>query len=54
MQNSAAELKADADPYSNPVTSEARPELRVELLRKMDDIFQNITREEKNKMYDSF
>ena len=53
MQNSAAELKADADPYSNPVTSEARPELRVELLRKMDDIFQNITREEKNKMYDS-
>ena len=46
-----ADITNNADPYSNPVTAEIRPDLRASLLRKMDDIFETIPAHDKAKMY---
>ena len=46
-------MNTEADPYSNPISSEMHPELKVELSRNMEEIFQSISREEKNKMYEA-
>lgn len=48
-----SQLKNDTNPYSNPVTSSARLELRVELLHKMDAIFDSISQLDKAKMYEA-
>lgn len=47
-----ADIKNNADPYSNPVTAEVRPDLRTKLLRRMEDIFDTIPAPEKAKMYE--
>ncbi len=39
------------DPYSLPVTTVPKPEQRMHLLRKMDQIMQEINASEKNSMY---
>lgn len=44
-------MDAEVDPYSIPLTSGARPEQRVSLLRKMDEIIAGIPTEERNSMY---
>lgn len=49
----ARDLADNADPYSNPVTGEAKLEYRVDLLRQMDDIFQSIPADSKNEMYEA-
>ena len=46
-------MNSETDPYSNPVTSSARPELRIELLRKMDAVFDSVSAEQKSKMYEA-
>lgn len=47
------QIKTDTNPYSNPVTSSARLELRVELLHKLDTIFDSISQIDKAKMYEA-
>ncbi|BDC95528.1 DUF5312 domain-containing protein [Treponema saccharophilum] len=49
----ARDLADNVDPYTNPVTGEAKLEYRVELLRQMDDIFQSIPADSKNEMYEA-
>lgn len=46
-------MNSETDPYSNPVTGSARPELRIELLRKMDAVFDSVSSEQKSKMYEA-
>lgn len=46
-------MDTEADPYINPVSGQIRNELKVELVRNMEDIFQSISREDKNKMYEA-
>lgn len=48
-----AKLNSDINPYSNPVTGSARPELRLDLLHKMDAIFDSLTQLDKSKMYEA-
>lgn len=48
-----ASMNSEADPYSNEVTSSVRPELRLSLIHKMDDIFDRINQAEKSAMYES-
>ena len=47
-----AEIKTNVDPYSNPVTPEVRTDLRSGLLRKMEEIFDNIPSQDRAKMYE--
>ena len=48
-----SKLISETNPYTNSVTSSARPELRIELLRKMDAVFDSIPSEERSKMYEA-
>ncbi|MBB5226347.1 hypothetical protein DYE50_09235 [Treponema ruminis] len=53
MSAVTAEITTNVDPYSNPVTPEIRPDTRSNLLRRLDDIFENIPANEKKQMYDA-
>lgn len=53
MPETDSQIKNDTNPYSNPVTSSARLELRVELLHKMDAAFDGISQLDKAKMYEA-
>lgn len=53
MPETDAQIKNETNPYSNPVTSAARLELRVELLHKMDAAFDGISQLDKAKMYEA-
>lgn len=46
-------INTEANPYSNPVSTSSRPELRLELLHKMDAIFDSVSPADKARMYDS-
>ncbi|MCR4822831.1 MAG: DUF5312 domain-containing protein [Treponema sp.] len=46
-----SDIQANVDPYSNPVKAEIRPDLRISLIRKLDEIFETIPSDEKAKMY---
>ena len=47
------DIRTNADPYSNPVTAIIRPDTRTTLLRKLEDIFENIPAQDKAKMYEA-
>ena len=49
----AAKMSAEANPGPAPVPSEARAELKMKLSRAMEEIFQSVTRDEKDKMYEA-
>ena len=53
MPEVTEEIKTNADPYSNPVTADIKPEVRTSLLRKLEDIFSNIPETERAKMYNA-
>ncbi len=53
MQDFNNEMNENVDPYINPVTKEAKPELRIQLLHKMNDIFENLPTSDRQNMYDS-
>lgn len=53
MPNVIAEINENADPYSNPVSKDVHLELRVELVRNMENIFQNILPDSKQGMYEA-
>ncbi|MBQ0050927.1 MAG: hypothetical protein KBT11_02555 [Treponema sp.] len=53
MPEVSGNLNADVDPYTTQVTQTAKPELRMELLRKMDEIFDNIPAQDKTRMYEA-
>ncbi len=53
MPSVSEEMNENVDPYVNPVMSDVRLELRVDLLRNMDDIFSNIPPDLKRNMYDA-
>ena len=44
-------IDSDVDPYATPVTPESRPELRTTNLRRLDTIMQELTPDQKAKMY---
>ena len=52
MPQVASQMSSEVDPYSIPVEQGARPEMRVTLLRHMDDVMVNIPSEQKTIMYD--
>ena len=45
------DIKTNTDPYSNPVTPTIKPDTRSFLLRKLDDIFDTMTADNKARMY---
>ncbi len=47
------EMNENVDPYINPITPEAKPELRLQLLHKMNDIFETLHTSDRQNMYDS-
>ncbi len=49
----SSEMDTEADPYSGDISAEAKPEFRMTLLHHMDDIFADITKEDKARMYDA-
>lgn len=51
MPEVEAQFDSDVDPYSLPLTSDARPESRMALLRKMEAILQDMPADAKTKMY---
>ncbi len=51
MPQVASQMSSEVDPYSIPVAQGARPEMRVTLLRHMDDVMANIPSEQKSIMY---
>ncbi|MBQ4378039.1 MAG: hypothetical protein II821_02435 [Treponema sp.] len=51
MPETDSEIKHDTDPYATPVSAELRPDLRVSLLHKLEDIFENIPERDKGTMY---
>jgi len=53
MPEVAEDMNSNADPYSNPISTEVRLDLRVELLHHMDDILQNIPADCKKNMYEA-
>ena len=53
MPSVTKEMNESVDPYTNPIMADVKLELRVELLRKMDDIFANIPPDLKRDMYEA-
>ncbi|WP_191015907.1 DUF5312 family protein [Treponema zioleckii] len=53
MPTVSSEMDTEVDPYSGDVSEGVKPEFRMTLLHHMDDIFANITREDKARMYDA-
>lgn len=53
MPTVAQEMNESADPFTNPISAEVRLELRVELLRCMEDVFANIPPDLRRDMYDA-
>lgn len=53
MSAVTSEITTNVDPYSNPVTPEIKPDTRSNLLRRLEDIFDNIPANEKKQMYDA-
>jgi len=53
IPETVSEINNEADPYSNPVSAELRPDLRPALLRKLEDIFDNIPENDRALMYTS-
>lgn len=53
MPDITGEMNANVDPYANSDSLDAKPELRLQLLHKMDDIFENIPSIDRQKMYDA-
>lgn len=53
MPQVTEEIKANADPCSNPVTPEIKSDTRSGLLRKLEEIFETIPAGEKTKMYEA-
>ncbi|MBQ3966899.1 MAG: hypothetical protein II684_08735 [Treponema sp.] len=51
MPQLAEQMNREVDPYSMPVEQGARPEMRVSLLRRMDEVMESIPAEQKNIMY---
>jgi len=51
MNEVSKEMDSKVDPYSNPVTLGARPEIRMGLLKKMDEIMSSIPSGQKANMY---
>ena len=47
------DMSTNANPFSVPVSTNIKPELRVELIHNMDEIFQNIPVDSKQKMYEA-
>ena len=47
------ELSENTNPLSTPVITGEKPELRVELIRSMEDILQNIPVDSKQRMYEA-
>ncbi len=45
------QMDAEVDPYSIPLSNGARPDQRIALLRKMDEIINNIPTTDRNAMY---
>lgn len=44
-------IKSETDPYNMPLDKEITPDLRISLLRRMDDILQGMTMAERGAMY---
>ena len=53
MSAVTTEITTTADPYSNPVTPTIKPDTRSNLLRRLEDIFDNIPANEKKQMYEA-
>lgn len=53
MNDVNSQITTEADPYTNPVSNSARPELRLELLHKMDAVLDNLPIDGKTKMYEA-
>ena len=51
MPQIAEQMSNDVDPYSIPLEQGAKPEQRVTLLRRMDDVMANIPTDQKATMY---
>ena len=49
----AEDIKTNADPYSNPVSANFPPDTRSQLLRKLEDIFDNIPTQDRAQMYNA-
>ena len=47
------DISNNANPFSTPVSTEVKPEFRVELLHNMDETLQNIPVDSKQKMYEA-
>lgn len=51
MPDVTEDIKTNVDPYSNPVTPHIKPDTRSNLLKKLDEIFDNIPADSKALMY---
>lgn len=51
MPQVAATMDSEVDPYSIPVTRAATPELRSQLMRKLDQVLSTIPPDQRNAMY---
>ncbi len=51
MEQVTQEMDKNVDPYSNSIEVGAKPEVRMGLLRKMDDILSTISQNERRGMY---
>lgn len=52
MPQVAEQMAKEVDPYSIPLDKGAKPEQRVSLLRRMDEVMANIPQEQKTMMYE--
>lgn len=48
-----ARINTEVNPYSNPISASSRPELRMEFIRKLENIFDSIPSSDKSKMYEA-
>ena len=53
MPQVTEEIKHNADPYANPITPEIQPDTRSHLIRKLEEIFDTIPADDKNRMYEA-
>ncbi len=51
MPQTAEQMSREVDPYAMPVEQGARPEMRITLLRRMDEVMESLPAEQKNVMY---
>ncbi len=51
MPQVTAEIKSDADPYKNPVVPEIKPDIRSSLVRRLEEIIDNIPAQDRASMY---